>query len=112
VGLLTNHGNGHFGIYAVVFLTALLTVGAFSDHVGRRPVVLVALILQAVAMVIFAQAESVTALLGARVLQGLSAGGAVGALGAGPGSKDLRAPDRGGSIAGVASPPDPIPGGI
>jgi MFS family permease len=66
-----------------VFLAALLTVGSLSDHVGRSRVALVAIILQAVAMVIFAQAGSVTALLGARVLQGLSAGGAVGALGAG-----------------------------
>jgi MFS family permease len=28
-----------FGIYAFVFLTAVLTVGSLSDHVGRRPVV-------------------------------------------------------------------------
>jgi MFS family permease len=71
-----------FGIYAVMFLAALLTVGSLSDHVGRRPVVLVAIV-HAVAMVVFARAGSVTALVGARVLQGLSAGGAVGALGAG-----------------------------
>jgi MFS family permease len=72
-----------FGVYAFVFLAALLTVGALPDHLGRRPVVLVAVILQAVAVLIFVQAGSVTALLLARALQGLSAGGAVGALGAG-----------------------------
>jgi MFS family permease len=90
-----------FGVYAFVFLTALLTVGSLSDHVGRRPVVLVAIVLQAVAMVIFAQAGSVTALLGARVLQGLSAGGAVGALGAGMLDLDKAK----GTLANAASPP-------
>src|SRR3989442_14792304 len=51
-----------FGVYAFVFLAALLTVGALSDHIGRRPAVLVAVILQAVAVVVFIQAGSVTAL--------------------------------------------------
>jgi MFS family permease len=89
-----------FGIYALVFLAALLSVGSLSDHVGRRPVVLVAIILQAVAMVVFAQAGSVTVLLGARVLQGLSAGGAVGALGAGMLDLDKAK----GTLANAASP--------
>src|SRR5713226_5339382 len=53
-----------FGIYAFALLAALLTLGSLSDHVGRRPVVLVAIVLQAVAMVIFARAGSVNALLG------------------------------------------------
>lgn len=90
-----------FGVYAFVFLAALLTVGALSDHVGRRPVILVAIFLQAVAMVIFAQAGSVTALLAARVLQGLSAGGAVGALGAGMLDLDKAK----GTLANAAAPP-------
>jgi predicted MFS family arabinose efflux permease len=90
-----------FGVYALVFLVMLLSVGALSDHVGRRPVVLVAVILQAVAVVIFIQAGSVTALLGARVLQGLSAGGAVGALGAGMLDLDKVK----GTLANSASPP-------
>src|ERR1700693_1832929 len=89
-----------FGIYAFVFLAALLTVGSLSDYVGRRPVILVAIFLQAVAMVIFAQAGSVTALLGARVLQGLWAGGAVGALGAGMLDLDKAK----GTLANAASP--------
>jgi len=90
-----------FGVYAVVFLAALLSVGALSDHVGRRPVVLVAVILQAVAVVILARAGSITALLGARVVQGLSAGGAVGALGAGMLDLDKAK----GTLANAASPP-------
>ena len=72
-----------FGVYAVAVLAALLTVGTLSDHVGRRPVLLVALVLQAAVMVIFATAGGVPALLVARVVQGLSTGAAVGAVGAG-----------------------------
>ncbi|HEX3567095.1 MAG TPA: MFS transporter [Acidimicrobiales bacterium] len=72
-----------FGIYAVAVLLALLTAGTLSDHVGRRPVLLVALILQGAVMVIFATAGGVPALLVARVVQGLSTGAAVGAVGAG-----------------------------
>jgi MFS family permease len=72
-----------FGIYAVAVLVALLTAGTLSDHVGRRPVLVVALLLQGAAMVIFATAGGVPALLVARVVQGLSTGAAVGAVGAG-----------------------------
>jgi MFS family permease len=72
-----------FGIYAVAVLAALLTAGTLSDHIGRRPVLLVALLLQGVAMIIFATAGGVPALLVARVVQGLSTGAAVGAVGAG-----------------------------
>jgi MFS family permease len=90
-----------FGIYAFVFLAALLTVGSLSDHVGRRPVVLVAIILQVVATAIFIWAASVTALLVARVLQGLATGAAVGALGAGMLDLDKAK----GTLANAASPP-------
>ncbi|QEC47550.1 MFS transporter [Baekduia soli] len=72
-----------FGVYAVAVLAALLVVGSLSDHVGRRPVLLVAIVVQAVVMVVFATAGGVPALLVARVAQGLSTGAAVGALGAG-----------------------------
>jgi MFS family permease len=72
-----------FGVYALAVLSALLTVGSLSDHIGRRPVLLVALALQAAAMLVFATADGVTALVLARIIQGLSAGAAVGALSAG-----------------------------
>ena len=72
-----------FGVYALAVLVSLLTVGSLSDHVGRRPVLLVALAVQAVTMLIFATADGVPMLLLARVLQGLSTGAAVGAVGAG-----------------------------
>jgi predicted MFS family arabinose efflux permease len=72
-----------FGVYAVAVLAALLVVGSLSDHVGRRPVLLVAIVVQAAAMVVFATAGGVPALLLARVVQGLASGAALGALGAG-----------------------------
>lgn len=72
-----------FGVYALAVLAALLTMGSLSDHVGRRPVLLSALILQAGAMVVFVTADGVSALLVARVVQGLATGGAIGAIGAG-----------------------------
>ncbi|MDM0112657.1 MFS transporter [Variovorax sp. J22R133] len=72
-----------FGIYALAVLAALLVVGRLSDHVGRRPVLLAATVAQVVAMAVFITADGVTSLLVARVIQGLSAGAAVAAVGAG-----------------------------
>ena len=72
-----------FGVYALAVLTSLLTVGSLSDHVGRRPVLLAAIVTQAAAMLVFATAGGVPALLVARVVQGLATGAAIGALGAG-----------------------------
>jgi MFS family permease len=72
-----------FGVYALAVLAALLVLGSVSDYVGRRPVLLVAALLQAVTMAVFATAHGVGALIGARVLQGLATGAAVGAVGAG-----------------------------
>jgi MFS family permease len=72
-----------FGIYAVAFLSALLTFGRLSDHIGRRPVLLVGIAGQVLALMVFADAHSVTALLAARIVQGLAAGTALGAIGAG-----------------------------
>src|SRR3984893_3844554 len=72
-----------FGVYALAVLSTLLTVGKISDYVGRRPVLLVAIAVQALAVTLFATAASTPALLVARVVQGLSTGAAVGAVGAG-----------------------------
>jgi MFS family permease len=72
-----------FGVYALTVLAALLTLGKLSDHLGRRPVLLAAIAAQAVSLVVFATADGVPELLTARVLQGLSTGMALGAIGAG-----------------------------
>lgn len=71
-----------FAIYAVAVLASLLTVGKLSDHVGRRPVLLVAIAVQMISLVIFIFANGVPTLLAARVVQGLAAGAATGAVGA------------------------------
>ncbi|MGE5156407.1 MAG: MFS transporter, partial [Betaproteobacteria bacterium] len=72
-----------FGAYAIAVLTALLTVGSLSDHLGRRPVILVALLTQAATMWVFATATGVPQLITARLLQGLAMGAAIGSAGAG-----------------------------
>lgn len=72
-----------FGIYALAVLLALLVAGRLSDHVGRRPVLIAAAAAQALTMVVFASAADVGDLLLARILQGLSTGAAVAAVGAG-----------------------------
>ncbi|MFD7409311.1 MFS transporter [Streptomyces sp. NPDC059866] len=88
-----------FGVYAVAVLLSLLVFGKISDHMGRRPVLLVALIVQALAMVVFVTAGGADALLTARVVQGISTGAAVGALGAGMLDIDAR---RGGFLNSLA----------
>jgi MFS family permease len=72
-----------FGVYAVAVLVSLLIAGSLSDHVGRRPVLLTAVVIQALVMLAFAGAPGVPELLAGRVVQGLSTGAALGALGAG-----------------------------
>jgi MFS family permease len=71
-----------FAVYAVAVLLSLLVFGSLSDHVGRRPVLVGALALQAAVMAVFAFAGGVDTLLVGRVLQGLATGLAVGAIGA------------------------------
>ncbi|MCU1616802.1 MAG: Major Facilitator Superfamily transporter [Frankiales bacterium] len=71
-----------FGIYALALLVSLLVVGGLSDHVGRRPVLAVAFLLEAGAMVLFLAADGVGSLLAARVVQGLATGALTSTLGA------------------------------
>lgn len=72
-----------FGVYAVSVLTSLLVLGKLSDHVGRRPVLIVALLVQAATMAVFANAGAVWVLLLGRVVLGVATGAAIGAVGAG-----------------------------
>ena len=71
-----------FAVYVVSLLTALLTVGGLSDYVGRRPVILAALVLNGAAMILFARAGDVGQLILARAVQGVSVGTGTTALGA------------------------------
>lgn len=72
-----------FGVYAVAVLASLLTLGKLSDHIGRRPVLLAAITVQAAALLVFTTASGVPELLIARIVQGLATGAALGAIGAG-----------------------------
>lgn len=71
-----------FAVYALSLLVALLVVGSLSDHLGRRPVIFAALLLEIVSMLLFIGAHDVSWLLAARILQGFATGMATSALGA------------------------------
>lgn len=71
-----------FGVYAISLLAALLTVGSLSDHLGRKPVIFAALVLDMLAMLLFINEGSVAWLVAARTLQGFATGMATAVLGA------------------------------
>lgn len=72
-----------FSVYALSVLVALLIFGRISDYVGRRPVLLVTTAMQVAAMYALGTADGLRDLITGRVLQGLSTGAAVSAVGAG-----------------------------
>jgi len=91
-----------FAVYVVGLVASLLTLGALSDHIGRRPVLAAAIVLEAVSLALFAVAGDVGVLLLARVLQGIATGAAMTTLGAA--LIDLNpphAPRRAGVVNGV-----------
>ena len=103
MAFLLAHPDRDLRVYALALLAALLTTGRLSDHLGRRPVVLLALMVQIVSMVAFIAARGVGMLFAARVLQGLGTGLATGALSAW--LLDLQPPDNprlGSLVASVA----------
>ena len=61
-----------FAIYVVGLLGSLLVLGALSDHIGRRPVLIGAIALEAVALIFFLTAGDLTGLSIARFLQGIA----------------------------------------
>jgi predicted MFS family arabinose efflux permease len=71
-----------YATYAFGVLATLLLAGTISDHVGRRPVLLVALATLMGATVLFMLASSVVWLFAARAVQGLATGLALGAASA------------------------------
>jgi len=92
-----------FAVYVVGLIGSLLVLGALSDHVGRRPVLAAAILLEAVSLVLFLAAGNVGVLLAARVLQGIATGAAFTTLGAA--LVDLNpphSPGRAGLINGIA----------
>ena len=69
-----------FAVYAIGFLAAMLTVGSLSDHVGRRPVLIGALLVQVVSTLMFLVAPDIGWVIAARVVQGLATGAATSAF--------------------------------
>ena len=71
-----------FAVYALALLVALLIAGSLSDHLGRRPVIFGALLLELAAMLLFAESHGAGHLIAARTVQGIATGIAASSLGA------------------------------
>lgn len=91
-----------FAVYVLALLAALLVVGRLSDHVGRRPVLAAALLLELGALALFLGAEATPALVAARVVQGLATGAAMGVMGAFLLDLQRHGTQRGAVVNGVA----------
>ena len=65
-----------FAVYAIGFLAALLTLGSLSDHVGRRPVLIGALIIALASNVMFLVAPDIGWVIAGRIVQGVAGGAA------------------------------------
>jgi MFS family permease len=71
-----------FAVYSVAVLIALMVFGSVSDYVGRRPVIVATLVVNAGGCALFLAAHSVGLLIAARLLQGAAVGAGEGVLGA------------------------------
>ncbi|OON42122.1 hypothetical protein BTJ39_02925 [Izhakiella australiensis] len=71
-----------FAAYAITLLLTLLVAGRLSDHTGRRPVILAALLLAALSMALFLCAGSIGWLIAARLVLGIASGLAASTLSA------------------------------
>jgi Major Facilitator Superfamily len=92
-----------FAVYALALVLVLVVTGSVSDRVGRRSVLVLSLALEALSMLVFAEARSVAWLFAARTLQGAATGLGLGAISAG--LIDLqpsRHPRLGGLLGAVA----------
>lgn len=88
-----------FAIFVIGLLASLLVFGELSDYVGRRPVLLIAITIEAGAILLFIAADGVAMLLIARALQGIATGIALPPLGAALVDTD---PHRARTVNGVA----------
>ena len=69
-----------FGIYAIGLLVTLLTAGRLSDYVGRRPVLIAALLLETAAFILMLAATNIETVILARLIQGIATGAATSAF--------------------------------
>jgi predicted MFS family arabinose efflux permease len=63
-----------FAVFAIGFLAAVLTVGSLSDYVGRRPVLMGALVIQLASNVMFLLAPDIGWVIAGRIVQGFATG--------------------------------------
>ena len=92
-----------YAVYAFGALLALLVTGRLSDHIGRRPVVVMALAVQIAGLVAFIFGQGVESLYVGRSLQGIATGFASSAISAW--LLDLQPrddPGIGGLVGGIA----------
>ena len=71
-----------FAVYVLFLLATVLILGSLSDHVGRRPVIITALVVDIAACILFLLARGAGALFAGRALQGVAVGLAATAVGA------------------------------
>jgi predicted MFS family arabinose efflux permease len=93
-----------FAVAALFLLLTLIPAGTLSDQLGRRPVILGAIAVQAAAMVLFLLADGTAMLYAARIAQGAATGAALGALSAALVDFQPVGTARGALVAGVAVP--------
>ncbi|OJV88812.1 MAG: MFS transporter [Chloroflexi bacterium 54-19] len=65
-----------FAIYAITLITTLLFAGSFSDYLGRRPILIGALLTEIVSMLLFVFASDISWIILARAVQGIATGAA------------------------------------
>jgi predicted MFS family arabinose efflux permease len=69
-----------FAAYAIGFLVAVLILGSLSDHIGRRPVLIAALIVQLASNLLFLVAPDIGWVIAGRIVQGIASGAATSAF--------------------------------
>lgn len=87
-----------FGVYAIALLLTLLIIGSLSDHIGRRPLLIGALVVELVSMLVFLVSPSIGWIIVARIIQGVATAGATSSFSAA--ILEL-APDKQKHLAGV-----------
>ncbi|WP_144765979.1 MFS transporter [Curtobacterium sp. 9128] len=96
---------GVFAIYVAGLLVSLLVAGRLSDHVGRKPVLVVGGLGVVASLALFAVADGLGALIVDRIVQGVSVGLLIGSLGAALIDHSLEAhPNLAGVLNGVVPP--------
>jgi MFS family permease len=65
-----------FAIYAITLLLTLLVAGSLSDHIGRRPLLIGAMVVEIASMMLFIVAPNIGWIIAARAIQGIATGAA------------------------------------